>query len=50
MSQAPHVALWFKKEKEKSACNAGDIGDADSILGQEDPWEEETATHPSIVA
>ena len=50
MSQAPQVALWLKKEKKKSACNAGDVGDVDSVLGQEGPLEEEMATHSSIPA
>ena len=49
MSQAPQVALWLKKKK-KSTCNAGDIGDSDSILGQEGPLEEEMATHSSVPA
>ena len=31
-------------------ANAGDIGEAGSILGQEDPLEEEMATHSSILA
>ena len=29
-------------------CNAGDIGDADLIPGQEDSLEKEMATHSSI--
>ena len=32
---------------EKSICNVGDLG---SILGWEDPLEEGTATHSSILA
>ena len=31
-------------------ANAGDTGDADSILGQVEPMEEGTATHFSIPA
>ena len=31
-------------------ANAGDAGDAVSILGQEDPLEEEMATSSSILA
>ena len=31
-------------------ANAGDIGDAGSILGQEDSVEKEMAAHPSILA
>ena len=31
-------------------ANAGDVTDAGSILGQEDPLEEEMATHSSIHA
>ena len=31
-------------------ANAGDIGDAGSIPGQEDPLEEEMATHSCILA
>ena len=33
----------------ESAANAGDTRDLDSILGQEDPLEEEMATHSSIL-
>ena len=35
-----------------SSCNTGDTGDTDSgrYLGQEDPLEEEMATHSSILA
>ena len=32
------------------ACNAGDAGDLGSILGREDPLDEGTATHSSILA
>ena len=39
-----------KRKKKKSACNAGDIGNVDSVLGQEGPLEEEMATHSSIPA
>ena len=31
-------------------ANAGDTGDTGSSLGQEDPLEEEMATHSSILA
>ena len=31
-------------------ANAGDTGDLDSILGQEDVLEEEMATHTSVLA
>ena len=36
----------------ESSCNAGDTGDTDlgRYLGQEDPLEEEMATHSSILA
>ena len=34
----------------ESAFGAGDSGDSDSILGQEDPLEEEVATYSSILA
>ena len=30
--------------------NAGDTADAGVIPGSEDPWEEEMATHSSILA
>ena len=33
----------------ESACNAGDRRNAGSILGQEDPLEEEMPTHCSIL-
>ena len=33
----------------ESACNAGDIRGVGSIPGWEDPLEEGTATHPSIL-
>ena len=39
---------WLSSKE--SACNAGDPGDAGSILGQEDPLEKEMATHSSILA
>ena len=34
----------------ESACNAGDMGDADMILGSGTPLEESMATHASILA
>ena len=34
-------------DSKKPTCNAGDLG---SILGQEDPLEEEVATHSRILA
>ena len=34
----------------ESACSAGDAGDMVWSLGQEDPLEEEMATHSSILA
>ena len=34
----------------ESACNAGDVGDVGSILGQEDPLEEGMATHSGVLA
>ena len=40
------IYLWCLSGKE-SACNVGDVG---SILGREDPLEEEMATHCSIPA
>ena len=33
-----------------TSANAGDIRDKDSVLGREDPLEEDTATHSSILA
>ena len=33
----------------ESACNAGGTGTSNSILVQEDPLEEEMATHSSIL-
>ena len=33
----------------ESACNAGDLGEAGSILGWEDPLEKKMATHSSIL-
>ena len=39
---------WLSSKE--SACNAGDPGDAGSILGQEDPREEDIATHSSLLA
>ena len=40
---------WWLSGKE-SAYNAGDVGDTGLILGQEDPLEEEMATHSSCLA
>ena len=40
---------WWLSGKE-SAYNAGDAGDTGLILGQEDPLEEEMATHSSCLA
>ena len=40
---------WWLSDKE-SACNAGVAREAGSILGREDPLEEGTATHSSILA
>ena len=37
-------------DSKESTCNAGDTGDMGLTLGQEDPWEEEMATHSSILA
>ena len=31
-------------------ANGGDVGDTDSLPGQEDPLEEEMATHSSMLA
>ena len=39
---------WLSAKE--TSCNAGDAGDEGSILGQEDPLEEEMATHSSILA
>ena len=41
-----HVVLEVKN----SLSNAGDVRDAGSILGGEDPLEKEMATHSSILA
>ena len=43
---ASHIALVIKNPP----ANAGDVRDAGWPLGQEDPLEEGTATHSSIVA
>ena len=43
---ASHVALVIKNPP----ANAGDVRDTGWPLGQEDPLEEGTATHSSIVA
>ena len=42
------IPRWLSDEE--PACNAGDTGDEGSILGWEDPLEEEMATHFSILA
>ena len=34
----------------ESTCNTGDTGDPTGSLGQEDPLEEEMATHSGILA
>ena len=34
----------------KPPASAGDTGDVGSILGQEDPLEEEMVTHSSVLA
>ena len=39
---------WLKGKE--STCNAGDAGDKFDFLGQEDPLDEEMATHSSILA
>ena len=46
MDRASQVALVVKNPP----ANAGDLRDMGSILAQEDPLEEETATHSSILA
>ena len=43
--RASQVALVVKN----APANAGDLRDMGSILAQEDPLEEETATHSSIL-
>ena len=45
-SGASHVALMVKNPP----ANAGDIRDAGSVLGWEDPLEEGIAAHSSILA
>ena len=40
----------LKKKKKNPSANEGDIRDAGSISGSEDPLEEGTATHSSILA
>ena len=48
--QELHQGLpWWLSIKE-SSCNSGASGDTDSSLGQEDPLEEGTTTHSSILA
>ena len=37
-------------DSEESACNAGDIRDSVRSLGWEDPLEEGTAAHSSVLA
>ena len=44
----PEPPHWLRDKE--SACNAGDIWDAGSSFGQEDPLEEQTATHSRILA
>ena len=44
--RASQVALVVKNPP----ANVGDIRDVGSILGLEDPWEQEMATHSSIFA
>ena len=39
---------WLSSKE--SACSAGDMGDADLILGSGAPLEESVATHASILA
>ena len=49
IARASLVAQWLKKKKKKkSACNAGEF--VVQSLGQEDPLEEEMATHSSTLA
>ena len=40
---------WWLSSKEP-ACTAGDAGDTGSILGREDPLEEDKAIHCHILA
>ena len=39
---------WLRGKE--AACNAGDAGDVVPSLGQEDPMEEEIATHSGTLA
>ena len=43
----PTVGFLGGSDGKESACNVGDLG---SIPGWEDPLEESTATHSSILA
>ena len=47
----PHNKIWIEnwKQKKNLPANAGDIRDARSIPGSEDPLEEDMATHSSIL-
>ena len=45
-----HYGLPRWLSRRESASNAGDAGDVDSILGQEDILEEEMSTHSSTLA
>ena len=49
-SQAPHGASQVALVVKKPPTDAGDIRDPGSILGREDPLEEDMATHSSIFA
>ena len=44
----PGGAVVKKKKKKNLPANTGDARDAGSILGREDPLEEEMATHSSV--
>ena len=46
----PGGAVVKKKKKKNLPANTGDARDAGSILGREDPLEEEMATHSSVLA
>ena len=54
VTQPGNIDIWGHKASVSAVknlpANAGDIGDAGSVLGREDPLEEEMATHSCILA
>ena len=43
------MGLPWQLNGKESACNAGDTGDVVQCFGQENPLEEELATHSGIL-